>query len=141
MARIISSRKKYVPVKDLVVYPSKTETIEVIPDDGFNGAHRYRARMCAGFVNGKTKYVDATDTIQFVHKHEDGTITPGWAGKDAGNPWLADEIMRKQPDYCFCGHIHSGNHELQEITGIHLANVSLVGEDYNIHYEPLYLNI
>ena len=52
MARIISSRKKYVPVKDLVVYPSKTETIEVIPDDGFNGAHRYRARMCAGFVNG-----------------------------------------------------------------------------------------
>lgn len=34
MARIISSRKKYVPVKDLVVYPSKTETIEVIPDDG-----------------------------------------------------------------------------------------------------------
>lgn len=35
MARIISSRKKYVPVKDLVVYPSKTETIEVIPDDGF----------------------------------------------------------------------------------------------------------
>lgn len=34
MAKIISSRKKYVPVKDLVVYPSKTETIEVIPDDG-----------------------------------------------------------------------------------------------------------
>lgn len=50
MARIISSRKKYVPVKDLVVYPSKTETIEVIPDDGFNGAHRYRARMCAGLL-------------------------------------------------------------------------------------------
>ena len=67
--------------------------------------------------------------------------TGAWAGKDAGNPWLADEIMRKQPKHCFCGHIHSGNHELQEITGIHLANVSLVGEDYNIHYEPLYLNI
>lgn len=78
MAKIISSRKKYVPVKDLKVYPSNKETIEVIPDDGFNGAHRYRAQMCAGFVNGKTKYVDATDTIQFVHKHEDGTVTPGW---------------------------------------------------------------
>ena len=51
MARIISSRKKYVPVKDLKVYPSNKETIEVIPDDGFNGAHRYRAQMCAGFVN------------------------------------------------------------------------------------------
>lgn len=78
MAKIISSRKKYVPVKDLKVYPSNKETIEVLPDDGFNGAHRYRAQMCAGFVNGKAKYVDATDTIQFVHKHEDGTVTPGW---------------------------------------------------------------
>lgn len=50
MAKIISSRKKYVLVKDLKVYPSNKETIEVIPDDGFNGAHRYRAQMCAGFV-------------------------------------------------------------------------------------------
>ena len=72
MAKIISSRKKYVPVKDLKVYPSNKETIEVLPDDGFNSAHRYRAQMCAGFVNGKTKYVE------FVHKHEDGTVTPGW---------------------------------------------------------------
>ena len=29
MAKIISSRKKYVPVKDLKVYPSNKETIEV----------------------------------------------------------------------------------------------------------------
>lgn len=108
MARIISSRKKYVPVKDLKVYPSNKETIEVIPDDGFNGAHRYRAQMCAGFVNGKTKYVDAPKMLGLGEIH-----TGAWAGKDAGNPWLADEIMRKQPDYCFCGHIHSGNHELQ----------------------------
>ena len=49
MAKIISSRKKYVPVKDLKVYPSNKETIEVIPDD-CNGAHRYRAQMCVGFV-------------------------------------------------------------------------------------------
>lgn len=48
MAKIISSRKKYVPVKDLKVYPSNKETIEVIPDDG---AHRYRAQMCAGFLS------------------------------------------------------------------------------------------
>lgn len=33
MAKIISSRKKYVPVKNLKVYPSNKETIEVIPDD------------------------------------------------------------------------------------------------------------
>lgn len=75
MDKIISSRKKYVPVKGLKVYPSNKETIEVIPDDG---AHRYRAKMCAGFVDGKTKYTDTTDTIQFVRKHEDGSVTPGW---------------------------------------------------------------
>lgn len=76
MARIISSRKKYVPVKDLTVYPSKTETIEVIPDDGFNGAHRYRARMCAGFVNGKTKYVDDVFRDCFIPTttHEKGPL-------------------------------------------------------------------
>lgn len=45
MAKIISSRKKYVPVKDLKVYPSNKETIEVIPDDGFNGAHRYEGSV------------------------------------------------------------------------------------------------
>ena len=67
-------KKKYQTIEELLVYPSLEPTIEVIPDD----AHRYRAQMCAGFVNGKTKYVDATDTIQFVHKHEDGTVTPGW---------------------------------------------------------------
>ena len=47
-----------------------------------------------------------------------------------------DEMFDYLKDISECG-----NHELQEITGIHLANVSLVGEDYNIHYEPLYLNI
>ena len=51
----IASRKKYVPVKDLKVYPSNKETIEVIPDD-CNGAHRYRAQMCAGFDKGPLQF-------------------------------------------------------------------------------------
>lgn len=71
-------KKKYQTIEELVVYPSLESTIEVIPDDGFDGAYRYRAKMCAGFNHGKTKYVDSTDTIQFVRKYEDGTVTPGW---------------------------------------------------------------
>lgn len=43
-------KKKYQTIEELLVYPSLEPTIEVIPDDG---AHRYRAQMCAGFVNGK----------------------------------------------------------------------------------------
>ena len=64
-----------------------------------------------------------------------------WAGENAGNPWLADEIMRKQPKYCFCGHIHSGEHEVQDFNNSKFANVALVNEDYTVHYKPLYLDI
>lgn len=71
-----------------------------------------------------------------------GEIHEGaWAGEDAGNTWLADEIMRKQPKYCFCGHIHSGCHGIQEFNGMKFSNVSLVNEDYVVSYKPLYLNV
>lgn len=71
-----------------------------------------------------------------------GEIHEGaWAGKDAGNTWLADEIMRKQPKHCFCGHIHSGCHGIQEFNGMKFSNVSLVNEDYVVSYKPLYLNV
>lgn len=51
------------------------------------------------------------------------------------------EIMRKQPKYCFCGHIHSGCHGIQEFNGMKFSNVSLVNEDYVVSYKPLYLNV
>lgn len=71
-----------------------------------------------------------------------GDIKMGYSkGTDAGNPWLADEIMRKHPKYVFCGHIHSGEHNLQTIDDIKLANVSLVNENYVEAYKPLYLDI
>lgn len=71
-----------------------------------------------------------------------GEIHSGaWAGTDAGNPWLADEILRKHPKYVFCGHIHSGEHNLQTIDDIKLANVSLMDESYTPTYKPLYINV
>lgn len=50
--------------------------------------------------------------------------------RDAGCPILAKAIKEKKPKYAFCGHIHSGNHELQTIDGTSLANVSYVDERY-----------
>lgn len=75
----MAATKKYQTL-DLTVYPSKEHTIEVITDDGYNGAHRYRAKMCLGFDQKKqtSVYSDKTDTIQFVQKNEDGSIIPGW---------------------------------------------------------------
>lgn len=60
---------------------------------------------------------------------------------DAGNPWLADEMLRKHPRYTFCGHIHSGEHELQSFDDMKMANVSLVDETYTETFKPLYLDV
>lgn len=64
-----------------------------------------------------------------------------WAGTNAGNPWLADEILRKHPKYTFCGHIHSGEHNLQTLDDMKMANVSLVDESYVKYFNPLYLDV
>lgn len=64
-----------------------------------------------------------------------------WYGEDAGNEVLAKALLSAKPTYAFCGHIHSGKHELQELNGIKMANVSLLDETYKIKYQPLYLNI
>lgn len=60
---------------------------------------------------------------------------------DAGNPWLAEEMLRKHPKYTFCGHIHSGEHKLCILGDMKMVNVSLVNERYKEFYKPFYLNI
>lgn len=50
--------------------------------------------------------------------------------RNAGCPILAAAIKEKQPQYVFCGHIHSGNHKLQVVDGTAIANVSYVDEAY-----------
>ena len=61
-------RKIFEFIKDLVVYPSKTPTIEVVPDE-YGGCHRYRVRLCKGFRKAQNThlYDSKTLTIQFVH--------------------------------------------------------------------------
>lgn len=71
-----------------------------------------------------------------------GEIHQGFQkGIDAGNSWLADEMLRKHPKYTFCGHIHSGEHELQFLDDMKMANVSLVDETYSETFKPLYLDV
>ena len=59
------------------------------------------------------------------------------AGTNAGNAVLAEHLMRVKPKYYFCGHIHSGNHNLEEVDGIKMANVSLMDENYTPANMPL----
>lgn len=67
-----------------------------------------------------------------------GLIQMGWyKGENAGNTLLAEHVKRVKPKYYFCGHIHSGNHSLEEIDGIKMANVSIMDENYNPTHKPL----
>lgn len=70
-----------------------------------------------------------------------GVIHQRFDQEDVGNPWLADEMLRKHPRYTFCGHIHSGEHTLQTFDDMKMANVSLVDETYTETFKPLYLDV
>lgn len=73
----MAASKKYTTLPELLVYPSTVSTIEVDKNDGYEGAHKYRVRLCEGFVDGATKYNSKQTTLQFVQKNEDGTVIPG----------------------------------------------------------------
>ena len=96
----------------------------------------------------KEKYSEIPNRGDILSSHDApkignvGAILEGrWAGEDAGNPYLAEEISFKVPRYCFCGHIHSGEHNITEYNDTKLANVSIMNESYEPLNEPLYVEI
>ena len=58
-----------------------------------------------------------------------------------GNIPLAEVLEEKQPKYHFGGHLHTCEHNLVDYTGTKTACVSLLNEQYNKVYEPLYLEV
>lgn len=71
-----------------------------------------------------------------------GKITQGrQTGKEAGNEILSKYILEKKPKYVFSGHIHSGNHNFEEVNGIKMANVAHVDETYTPVYSVLTFEI
>ena len=54
---------------------------------------------------------------------------------------LADEIFKKEPKMCFCGHIHSGDHQMNKLGASEVWNVARVNESYDIAYEPLLIEV
>lgn len=67
-----------------------------------------------------------------------GAITQGyWKNDTTGNPILSKHIERVKPKLFVCGHFHSGNHQLQNIDGIYMANVSYINEAYEPFWDVL----
>lgn len=60
------------------VYPSDKQTVFALKNnDQYGGAHCYLFTNCLGFNNGETQYDVTAQEIQFVQKHDDGSVTPG----------------------------------------------------------------
>ena len=64
-----------------------------------------------------------------------------WTPNHIGNPQLAEAIKEKKPRYNFHAHLHSTNHQFETMSKTEVACVSILGEDYKLKYEPLYINI
>lgn len=62
---------------DARVFPSDENTIQVVYDEVYGGAHCYILRESLGFNKGFAEYIDDAQVIRFVQKMDDGTIIPG----------------------------------------------------------------
>ena len=64
----------------------------------------------------------------------------GANSEDFGCNELANEVFKKKPKMCFCGHIHSGDHGMNKLGKTEIWNVSRVDESYEVAYEPVVIN-
>jgi Icc-related predicted phosphoesterase len=82
------------------------------------------------------RYVNGLGEVRQVSKLKYQDNIP-----DHGCMELRESIKHKDIKYVFSGHIHSGNHNLEEWRGKMLANVSLLDEDYKISFKPLIIEL
>lgn len=66
-----------------------------------------------------------------------------WSPKavHAGGKSLADAIQRVQPKYVFCGHLHTCKDKYLKLNNTEIYNVSILDNEYQEIYKPLYLDI
>jgi len=58
-----------------------------------------------------------------------------------GSHELADAIFVKEPKFMFCGHIHTGSHDMNKLGKTEVYNVSRLDEGYSIAYQPCMVEI
>lgn len=130
---------------------------EWIDDNGLKPVKIFGTSYCKIFGNWafmlsdeklKARYDLCPDNVDFFISHDSpdlnglGTIHYSKVdgkiyGKNVGNKVLARAIDKKHPKYFFSGHIHTGNHNFEEIGDIKVANVSLLNEQYISVYPVL----
>ena len=69
------------------------------------------------------------------------TILAKYPPIHVGNKMLTDRIWEVKPKMVISGHIHSGDHNLVEVSGTKYVNVSLSDETYEFSYKPFYFEL
>ena len=65
-----------------------------------------------------------------------------WISKDhLGNMPLRNAIIEKKPKVVFHGHLHSANHKFELLENSKVVNCSIVDEQYNVNYSPIYYDL
>lgn len=139
----------------LVYLDNEEYTFEYYGDEGLKEYRIFGTPYCKAFGTwafmreNLEKYFDVIpEGLDILISHDApkidnfGIIQMGrWKGENAGNPVLADAIIRTKPKYALHGHIHSSPHEMKNINGTNIACVSIVDEHYEMAYQPLILEI
>jgi Icc-related predicted phosphoesterase len=68
-------------------------------------------------------------------------VVEGHPERHCGSFALRDAILEKSPKYCFCGHIHTGDHNENLLGKTICQNVSLLDEEYKVRYPVRVLEI
>ena len=98
----------------------------------------------------RKKFSEIPENLDILITHDAPTLgyvgiiqqSDSWNyGNQCGNYILTEELLKKKPTNVFCGHIHSGLHEFNNVEGINIANVSLVDEHYHLVYDPLTIEL
>lgn len=58
-----------------------------------------------------------------------------------GSTILDELVIQRHPGLVLTGHVHSGNHEIVNLSDTKVVNVSVLDEDYKPKYDPLVINI
>lgn len=66
--------------------------------------------------------------------------TPWNTHEHIGNKGLTEAVMEKKPKLLLHGHLHSSNHNVEKMGDTNVYNVSVLDENYELNFKPLYLN-
>ena len=88
--------------------------------------------------NGRVLQVPAWMIGSTIPSH---LLTPEYLHPSYGSTALDNIVEMKKPRLVLTGHVHSGNHEIVNLSNTKVVNVSVLDEDYKVKYKPFEITI